>query len=130
MRGKMKQRKLKNLKKQLKFFKKLADYFKNVPKEDIDQSKGSIEKGENCGCFGAHIAKMEDRESSDSKGKYFHFKDGIKIFREQNMGEYTQHLLIKNGANFEIFGTKDWSYHPYQVITRVIAVYEKYFKTH
>ena len=121
--------------KELTFLKKLEKYFKNVPAETIDQKESCIYNCiyDNCGCFGAHIAKMEGHISKiqmEQKGiKVYYYEDGEKIFRN-NVSPQVRQLFLKkirpkSEDDSQIFSTEDWDEHPYKVITRVIEDLEK-----
>ena len=119
-----------NKKRELTFLKKLEKYFKNVPPETIDQKESCIYNCiyDNCGCFGAHIAKMDghiNKIQMEQKGiKVFYYEDGEKIFRD-NLSHKTLKLFLKkvrpkSEDDSQLFSTEDWSDHPYKVIARVI----------
>ena len=119
-----------NKKNEMKFLKKLAKYFKNVPPEKIDQKESGIFIGysDSCGCFGAHIAKMEDQINKTEmyyRGvPLYDYEDGEKIFRD-NLSHKTLKLFLKkvrpkSEDDSQLFSTEDWSDHPYKVIARVI----------
>ena len=117
-----------NKKTELEFLKKLADYFENVPKEDIKQNKGRMAgKDDNCGCFGAHIAKMEALDVGGDE-YYYDYEDGLTLFLEMVSFETLDYFIIY-GAKDDEYGTlfcgEDWDEHPHTVLKKVIGELEK-----
>ena len=119
-----------NKKTELRFLKKLEKYFKNVPAEKIDQEESGIFIGESdsCGCFGAHIAKLEDHLNKTEvyyRGvPLYDYEDGEKIWKK-NLSHKTRKLFLKkirpkSEDDSQLFSTEDWSDHPYKVIKGVI----------
>ena len=118
---------------EMEFLKRMAEYFKDIPIVDINQVKAEIFERENCGCFGAHIAKMSKiyRDGYFFKIRYYHHIDGEQIFRKY-INKKTEKLFIKHGATYleedkfeNIFSSIPWRKHPYKVLEKVINEIEK-----
>lgn len=120
---------------ELRFLKRLERYFKNIPAKDIKQNKPSISRKENCGCFGAHIAKCFDLRcylKIEEYSNYYWVLEGELMF-VNNIRPETNKLFIKYGGGAgvidncaqSIFLSYDWRKHPYEVIAKVLNELEK-----
>ena len=126
---------------ELKFLRKLEDYFEHISEKEIDQATGSILEGPKkpCGCFGAHIAKLFKKTQyctmlpKVTNMLCYEYTDGMKIF-EKNTNPETEDRFYLHGADPSnedepveidgIFAGQDWSAHPYEVIKKVIGELE------
>ena len=85
---------------EISFLKRLKKYFKNVQQKDIMQNNPTIESDENCGCFGAHIAKLYNYKEfyhGYSTDYFYDYEKGKDIFHN-NTSRDTLDLFIKYGT--------------------------------
>ena len=108
--------------KQIETLKKMVLYFKEQERNDtIVQSWSPISKRkEDCGCFGAHVARFFDHLSLSGQYSY---EDGIRLLKELLGFQYECHLeefLSMNGSPILPFGPEEWDEHPSWVLQRII----------
>ena len=101
----------------IQFKNKVLNYFKDLPLDKVNQNVGSYR--EECGCcIGAHLAHLLFQGTSHEIGSRTFFRH---IQNHLNIDGYKTGLFFHqvNGNMIYMFGTNNWSDHPYKILKRM-----------